>query len=496
MLNKQEEMLNAIFQNAVRFLNISVDEIINSDFNDINNIVKTSVLIQMTVELSLKYAVAYNMGDISIKKILEIRYQNQLIDDIYDEFLKNTLRVVSFENLKNYIRTLSIFKFNKNEEIEMIEKFQKIRNRLLHFSYNFDPKETSNIKETYIYIVFKIIFPLLYEGYSEESINYLTPSEFIKIYVSEEKYKKIRSMNEYKKIMLHIVNVLKNKGEVTIGKCIHCNEISWIKEIGKCIICESNNGDDVLLRCPVCNENKSVIYQSLNMGINNNAATGICISCGMKMSVIKCKKCGRYNVYEDDIAFLCAIEHLEESVCDIDCINIMKKNKMPYEYAYVIPAIIFSECLNINEISVLNKNKNCIRILGKKTQDKYILHNNIDDAVMEGILYLVDKKCILLHISENQILKRINKLIEDEYICGSLEEIQALYRKLFNSIHSEEISLRFSEVLQSLIGRKFEGVNSDEYSVLYECRDYLTIDDKIFFGVYTNDKLIKPSEIK
>lgn len=109
-MNKEEEMLDAIFQNAIRFLNISIDEIIHSDFSEMNSVVKTSVFIQMTVELSLKYAIAYNMGNISIKKILTEKYKNHTVDEIYEEYLKNALKVDSFERLKNHIKNIPLFR--------------------------------------------------------------------------------------------------------------------------------------------------------------------------------------------------------------------------------------------------------------------------------------------------------------------------------------------------------------------------------------------------
>ncbi|MBB6024241.1 hypothetical protein HNR77_005349 [Paenibacillus sp. JGP012] len=154
---KEEEIIDAIFQNAIRFLNITIEEIINSDFSEINNIVKTSVLVQMTVELSLKYAVAYNNGAISIKKILEKKEAQKNIETIYEEFQRNSLRVVPFDNLKNYIKSIRLFKFNKNEEIEKMEKFQKIRNKLVHFSYNFSPEEILEAKENFIYMISRVL---------------------------------------------------------------------------------------------------------------------------------------------------------------------------------------------------------------------------------------------------------------------------------------------------------------------------------------------------
>lgn len=32
-MSKEEEMIDAIFQNAIRFLNITIEEIINSEFS-------------------------------------------------------------------------------------------------------------------------------------------------------------------------------------------------------------------------------------------------------------------------------------------------------------------------------------------------------------------------------------------------------------------------------------------------------------------------------
>ncbi len=159
-------------------------------------------------------------------------------------------------------------------------------------------------------------------------------------------------------------------------------------------------------------------------------------------------------------------------------------------------AIVISDCIHNNEISVLNKNKNIPKILGKKSEHSYILNNDVDDAVLEGISYLVNQEYISLNIKKEEILERVHRLIEEEYTNGSFSEMTGLYERLFFSVHSEETGKKFYEVLDHLVQRQFKELTQEEYEILYECRDNLDIDTKIFFGIYKPHELVKPSEIK
>ncbi|KRE70886.1 hypothetical protein [Paenibacillus sp. Soil750] len=491
MKNKEEMLINYLFENAIRFMRFSIEELISPDINNIDNIIKACVLIQTTTELSLKYAVSYNFGEISIRKILHKNLRELSIDEIYNKFLTNKLIISEFENLKKYLNSDAKYKFSR-EQIAYMDKFQLIRNKVLHFSYNFDSEDKEEMKKTFIYIVMRIIYPLLYESYSIESLEYLTPNQFFKLYIGEEKFTAISKTQEYKEIIYEIVSSFKEKNG--IGKCIYCEEKTWMIENCQCLLCERRS-DDILLKCPVCKSNKSVIFQSLNMECNNNATKGYCVNCYRKTSIIKCKKCGIYNVYDDDIAFLEAVEHICESVCDDDCSNKPINEKLPVDFVYAVSSIIISECLKINEIVVKNKNKNVTRIFGKHTMDEYILYGNLEQSVYNSYMYLDEKQYVEFFVSKEKILDRIDRYIKNNYVCGSFDEIKKLYKSLFISIHGEENDKKFKSIFKRIVGGNFDKLTSDEFKVFYECRDYLTFDDKMYFGIYHNN-IIKPHEVK
>lgn len=495
----QQEMVDSIFKNSIRFLNISIDEITTQDLSNINNVTKLVILMQTTIELSMKYSLAYNEGNLDICKITK----EKNLKKACKEFKEGTLITKAYGNLKKDIEKLKILTCNKVKIKELIEKFQSIRNKLVHFSYIFDETEIEKMAKECIYIIFNIIFPLLYTKYSIESLDFLLPSEFLKIYCGKDRFNKIKDMSEYKEVVTNILNDISLENNLEVVKCVYCEKKSWIKDIQRCFLCDEITSENaILLKCNICNAERTVLYSESEFEDNNNCVRATCLNCGAMLSVAKCKKCGRNTVYyEEYFDEVCA--GFENANCKIECEKIEKSKRMPYSYAYIIPAIILARYINENKVEVKNENKNIIKIFANKCLSNYILSNDIDEAIKVGLEYLKEKNYCLFLFEVTNFINRTKQFIEKNYKDGCLNEEYNLCKLLFRLKHPNGIAEKFYEIYKRVINEWFYNglditgtLSNEERDIIYECRENLDIESRLYFKLYENRGLIKPTELK
>jgi len=499
-INVDQYITEKIFGNSIIFLNLTIDEIINPNFdiNNTNDITKVCVMIQTAVELAMKYAIAYNAGQYNIKGILEQKYTNLNDMELYDSFLNNELKVREFEQLKNCIKSRGNYQFSKNEELKYLSKFQNYRNKILHLNYNFSEEELNNIKGDFIYIIINIVIPLLYEGHSKESIENLSPNDFLKIYVGSEKYIKLYSIIEYKNVVKNLAQKLKEKLKSNVVSCPRCSEHSWLVVLQKCILCGyENNGFDYL-NCIKC-DNKTVGYDENNIEYNNNKLIGNCFNCNQKYAVVKCEDCGNINYYIGELSHVEQIGILvKNKICEY-C-NLTKENRIPPSYVYTSVAFSISESIKNNKITVLNPRKNVIKIAGKKAQEYFqnsYGNEKFKDSILESVEYLAQAELIDALVDKNEIICTAYNFINQNYVNGSDEESQKIHKQLFISQFGKEADEELNRILMdSVMVRRSGDLTEEEFSIVYKCREYLNVDNRLFFNIYSRKKdLILPSDL-
>jgi len=83
---------------------------------------------------------------------------------------------------------------------------------------------------------------------------------------------------------------IENNG--TAYYCPECYKKTYSPAINLCYCCNLNYSDAVeYTNCPACDAHNSVIFDPLNIELNNNVMNALCLNCDTKMSVFRCPKC-------------------------------------------------------------------------------------------------------------------------------------------------------------------------------------------------------------
>ena len=92
--------------------------------------------------------------------------------------------------------------------------------------------------------------------------------------------------------------------------CPECNQKAYSPVNNLCYCCNLKYEDAIeYTNCIVCNENESIIFDPLNIAINNHVLNGLCLQCDTKVLVHKCPKCkNTYSFFEKEELTKCTPE--------------------------------------------------------------------------------------------------------------------------------------------------------------------------------------------
>lgn len=281
----QEEL----YENSLLFLINSIPIITKEKKQGISKeeAILSSVSIQISLELAIKFYLANNYG---IKAILLNKYKDDSDELIYEKFISNDLKTKEFDTLKNFIKSIRTSPLNTSE-INIIEKFQKYRNKLVHISYNFKENELDSIKADYIYLIVHVISKLLAEKYD------YSPSELFREYLSNIQFEQLVSFPLYVENMQKMAS---NYGQALY--CPICNNRTLSSNRLHCFSCCEyfDNPAYGFVSCAYCSiDLRTVIYDSANIQANQNMMRGLCLNCEEDTYVYKCLKCKESYNMED-----------------------------------------------------------------------------------------------------------------------------------------------------------------------------------------------------
>ena len=297
----QTEIVNQLYRNSTVFLNDAISHL-NKGMESYKDMVLAVVDIQMSLELAIKVRVAQDFG---IRTILEKIHKDTPIEDtpieeIIQKYESNSLRVKEFDALKNFLRSKRYDYQRLQDEYTYMEKFQKYRNKLVHFNYNFSETERNEIEDDIIHILVYILHALLSSDLSTEEYR-----EFIFDYIDTEEYRKLLRNPKYRTELHEVID--DEYGESY--SCPICDS-GLLTPTMKCLGCINDFNDRTafgFVQCKYCGK-ETVIFDNLNIS-DNDMLRGLCVSCGEDTTVYKCKRCG--NVINLELFDFedCTIDH-------------------------------------------------------------------------------------------------------------------------------------------------------------------------------------------
>lgn len=286
-MNEQEnKIFNTVYNNAILFLKRGIAEILEHNDKDDSPLkfetgIVCTLFIQMSIELALK---AFLVKEKGVKSILEVRYQRKTDMQILSEFENNTLHTKKYNDLKQILINNETLSWFNETSYSHLEQFQQFRNKLVHLNLFLANADLYDLKFELIYVIVHIIVPLL----SEISFEFETPSDFYKSHLNKDEFKKLISFPTYIEEMEKLAKDFTGFNYY----CPECYQKTYSPENNLCYCCNLNFENAAeYTSCIVCKKKNSVIFDPLNIALNNHIMNGLCLNCGIKLSVHKCPKC-------------------------------------------------------------------------------------------------------------------------------------------------------------------------------------------------------------
>ena len=285
-----------IFRNATIFLNDAIHHF-NDGLDAKNNKMLTIVALQMSLELAVKYKIARDYG---IRFIFERITDSTTDAEIIDAYNNNSLRVKEFDATKNFLKAKREENTALSEEYAYMEKFQKYRNKLVHFDYNFSSSEEAELEDDIIHILVKILHTLMSDNTLEDE-NRL----FVVELISADEYSKLLSNTKYRNALEQMIS---DEYE-DVYYCPICSR-TLLTPIKKCLGCLHDFNDTVaygFVKCNYC-QKETVIYDKCNIQANT-FMRGLCLNCENDTVIYRCKKCENIYNFESTDKEICSLEH-------------------------------------------------------------------------------------------------------------------------------------------------------------------------------------------
>lgn len=278
----EAEIILRLYQNASIFLNDAIIHL-NKGVDSYSDMLLAVVDIQMSLELAIKVKIARDYGIATILENVDARMST---DELMQKYENNSLRVKEFESTKNFLKSNKNYNRIFSKEYVCMERFQRYRNKLVHFSYNFSDMERVAIESDIIHIIVYIIHALLSSDISDEEYR-----EFIFENIQSSEYNKLLGNSKFQTELQNVI--IHEYGDCY--SCPICDRKLLIPEM-KCLGCLLNFRDKVafgFVQCQYCGK-ETVIYDALNLP-ENKMLRGLCVNCGEDTTVYRCELCG--NVY-------------------------------------------------------------------------------------------------------------------------------------------------------------------------------------------------------
>lgn len=273
------KLYQKLFLNTNIFLNAAIYNL-NKGFDSHNNRVLAVVSTQMALELAIKTRITKDYG---IRIILEGDISSATNEDIWEGYENNSLRIKEFEQLKNFLKSKIDYNKYFTGEYTYMERFQKYRNKLVHFDYNFTEHELEQMESDIIHVIVNILHILISTNVSHDEYR-----KFMEEYIDSTEYQKLLSNSLYQVALQNII--IREYGETYL--CPICSRNLFLP-IKKCLGCLSdfNNPSAFgFVNCNYCGK-ETVIYDACNIE-HNLTLRGLCLYCENDAVIYKCPKCG------------------------------------------------------------------------------------------------------------------------------------------------------------------------------------------------------------
>ena len=308
MTEFENKIHTAVIDNSFLFLKEALGRLLQRD-DDHNGMIDNKLLtltcaeLQIALELAVRAVVIHHLGIVGVLKVDQKKLCDEEIIKHYEE---KTLKIDDFEKLKNYLKKNNLTPLSK-DEFKEIERFQRYRNKIVHFACEFTDDDLGTLRDDVLYYIVHVVLVLLTGETTGE-----TSAEYLQSKLGSDFYKNLKDYSPYVTAMESYAAKMADP----VWTCIGCFHRTYSPVDDYCYIC----GHETLagyrrIDCGYCGTKDSVIYDNwdIHNSGNHHIMRGMCLNCEEDTDVFECPVCGEAH----DIT-----KNFEQDYCDEGhCVN-------------------------------------------------------------------------------------------------------------------------------------------------------------------------------
>lgn len=141
----ENSLYKTVVHNSLLFLEDGVKRMVENNEHSLEDtLVLSCSNIQIALELAMR---AYILRVKGLDSILDRKQQGKYTDEEKEKlYLDNKLKVIEFDGLKNQLKGKE-FNVFKKEDFAIIDEFQTLRNKMVHFCCSLEKRELYELRE-------------------------------------------------------------------------------------------------------------------------------------------------------------------------------------------------------------------------------------------------------------------------------------------------------------------------------------------------------------
>ena len=162
----EKKLYKTVVHNSLLFLEDGVKRMVENGGRSLEDMLVLSCSnIQISLELAMR---AYVLREKGLGNILDNSQRDKYTDEEKEQlYLDNRLKVVEFDSLKNQLKGKEFSVFKK-EDFKIIDEFQILRNKIVHFCCSLEETELDALRERLMYYVVRVVLCLIYDRFEEK----------------------------------------------------------------------------------------------------------------------------------------------------------------------------------------------------------------------------------------------------------------------------------------------------------------------------------------
>lgn len=302
--NLTQQIYHQIIHNATLYLREGVEKLLDDKPRNVkDNMVLACSNIQIALELSMRAFLLRTKGwDSILDKKQQGKYTEAELESLY---LSLQMKVIEFDSMKKQLKGKGVISLVK-DDFEYIDRFQTLRNKLVHMCCDIKDDECLQLKNDLLYYVIRIVLYMLCDGDSEtrpyEQLEEMFGTDFCRRLTNDPDYK-------------NAIEKLAATRAANVGYCPICDGCTYDIDKDFCYMCNFNNDNEDMGRtdCRQCGKKNSVIYDRLNIHNpgNGHSMPGLCQYCEERPYIFECPICGQthWEFWDNDDETTCTDGH-------------------------------------------------------------------------------------------------------------------------------------------------------------------------------------------